>query len=50
MLSLARALARDSKLLLLYESYEGLAPVIIDKIEKTLQVIKDQGITTVLVK
>ena len=50
MLSIARALARDIKLLLLDEPYEGLAPVIVDEIEKTLQVIKSQGITTVIVE
>jgi branched-chain amino acid transport system ATP-binding protein len=36
MLSIARALARDIKVLLLDEPYEGLAPVIVDEIEKTL--------------
>jgi branched-chain amino acid transport system ATP-binding protein len=50
MLSIARALARDIKLLLLDEPYEGLAPVIVDEIEKTLRVIKEQGITTVIVE
>jgi branched-chain amino acid transport system ATP-binding protein len=50
MLSIARALARDIKLLLLDEPYEGLAPVIVDEIEKTLQVIKDQGMTTIIVE
>ena len=50
MLSIARALARDIKLLLLDEPYEGLAPVIIDEIEKTLRVIKGQGITTIIVE
>ena len=50
MLSIARALARDIKLLLLDEPYEGLAPVIVDEIEKTLQVIKSQGITTIIVE
>ena len=50
MLSIARALARDIKLLLLAEPYEGLAPVIVDEIEKTLQVIKEQGITTIIVE
>lgn len=50
MLSIARALARDIKLLLLDEPYEGLAPVIVDEIEKTLQVIKEQGITTIIVE
>ncbi|MEM6308698.1 MAG: ABC transporter ATP-binding protein [Pseudomonadota bacterium] len=50
MLSIARALARDIKVLLLDEPYEGLAPVIVDEIEKTLRVIKKQGITTILVE
>jgi branched-chain amino acid transport system ATP-binding protein len=50
MLSIARALARDIKVLLLDEPYEGLAPVIVDEIEKTLNIIKAQGITTVIVE
>ncbi len=50
MLSIARALARDIKVLLLDEPYEGLAPVIVDEIEKTLSIIKEQGITTILVE
>ncbi|MEN8837537.1 MAG: ABC transporter ATP-binding protein [Celeribacter marinus] len=50
MLAIARALARDIKVLLLDEPYEGLAPVIVDEIEKTLRIIKAQGITTVLVE
>ncbi|MEP1963208.1 ABC transporter ATP-binding protein [Tateyamaria sp.] len=50
MLAIARALARDIKVLLLDEPYEGLAPVIVDEIEKTLSIIKDQGITTILVE
>ncbi|MDF1670531.1 MAG: ABC transporter ATP-binding protein [Roseovarius sp.] len=50
MLAVARALARDIKVLLLDEPYEGLAPVIVDEIEKTLNIIKEQGITTVIVE
>ena len=50
MLAIARALARDIKVLLLDEPYEGLAPVIVDEIEKTLNIIKQQGITTVIVE
>ena len=50
MLAIARALARDVKVLLLDEPYEGLAPVIVDKIEEALGEIKDAGITTVLVE
>ncbi len=50
MLAIARALARDIKVLLLDEPYEGLAPVIVHEIEKTLNVIKEQGITTIIVE
>ena len=50
MLSIARALARDIKVLLLDEPYEGLAPVIVQEIAKTLNVIRDQGITTIIVE
>ena len=50
MLAIARALARDVKVLLLDEPYEGLAPVIVDEIEKTLRHIKEQDITTVIVE
>ena len=50
MLALARALARDVKLLLLDEPYEGLAPVIVQEIEKTLQQIKKLGMTTIIVE
>ncbi|WP_101068579.1 ABC transporter ATP-binding protein [Roseovarius salinarum] len=50
MLAVARSLARDIKVLLLDEPYEGLAPVIVDEIEKTLHTIKEQGITTVIVE
>ena len=50
MLAIARALTRDIKVLLLDEPYEGLAPVIVDEIEKTLVHIKEQGITTVIVE
>jgi branched-chain amino acid transport system ATP-binding protein len=50
MLAIARALARDIKLLLLDEPYEGLAPVIVQEIAKTLNIIRDQGITTIIVE
>lgn len=50
MLAIGRALARDIKLLLLDEPYEGLAPVIVQEIEKTLQLIREQGITTIIVE
>ena len=50
MLAISRTLARDVKLLLLDEPYEGLAPVIVQEIEKTLQQIKSLGMTTVIVE
>lgn len=50
MLAVARALARDIKLLLLDEPYEGLAPVIVQEIEKILLEVKAMGITTVIVE
>ena len=50
MLAIARALARDVKLLLLDEPYEGLAPVIVQEIEKILLEIKEIGITTIIVE
>ena len=50
MLAIGRALARDIKLLLLDEPYEGLAPVIVQEIERTLAEIKKLGITTVIVE
>jgi len=46
----ARALARDLKLLLLDEPYEGLAPVIVQEIERILQEVKEAGITTIIVE
>ena len=50
MLAIARALARNLKLLLLDEPYEGLAPVIVHEIERILHSIKPLGITTVIVE
>ena len=50
MLAVARALAREIKLLLLDEPYEGLAPTIVHEIEKILQEVKQAGITTVIVE
>jgi len=50
MLAVARALARDVKLLLLDEPYEGLAPVIVQEIERILESIRDLGMTTIIVE
>ncbi len=50
MLAVARALARDIKLLLLDEPYEGLAPVIVQEIASIVDGIKKHGITTIIVE
>jgi branched-chain amino acid transport system ATP-binding protein len=50
MLAVARALARDVKLLLLDEPYEGLAPVIVREIERIVHEVKDLGFTVVIVE
>ncbi len=50
MLAVARVLARDIKLLLLDEPYEGLAPVIVHEIERIVDGIKKLGITTIIVE
>ena len=50
MLAVARALARDVKLLLLDEPYEGLAPVIVRDIEQILEEIKSLRFTTIIVE
>jgi len=50
MLAVARALAREIRLLLLDEPYEGLAPVIVREIERIVAGIKAEGITTIIVE
>ncbi|GLQ06116.1 ABC transporter ATP-binding protein [Sneathiella chinensis] len=50
MLAVARALARDVKILFLDEPYEGLAPVIVHEIENILKEVKKMGITTIIVE
>jgi branched-chain amino acid transport system ATP-binding protein len=50
MLAVARVLARDMKLLLLGEPYEGLAPIIVQEIERILEGVKELGITTIIVE
>jgi branched-chain amino acid transport system ATP-binding protein len=50
MLAIARAVARDLKLLLLDEPYEGLAPKIVQEIEDIVREIKQLGITTIIVE
>jgi len=50
MLAVARALARDIKILFLDEPYEGLAPVIVEEIERILMEVRKLGITTIIVE
>jgi branched-chain amino acid transport system ATP-binding protein len=50
MLAVARALARDLRLLLLDEPYEGLAPQAVREIEAILLEVKRLGITTIIVE
>ncbi|MDZ7749031.1 MAG: ABC transporter ATP-binding protein [Halofilum sp. (in: g-proteobacteria)] len=50
MLAIARMLARDVRLVLLDEPYEGLAPQIVAEIESIVAEIRELGITTVIVE
>jgi len=50
MLAVARAMAREIRLLLLDEPYEGLAPQIVKEIEGIVTQIKEMGITTIIVE
>ncbi len=50
MLAVARALARDIKILLLDEPYEGLAPTIVREIETILLELKELGFTSIIVE
>lgn len=50
MLALARILRTGARLLLLDEITEGLAPVIVDSIGRTIAMLKERGYTIVLVE
>ena len=50
MLAIARALLQDTKVLLLDEPTEGLAPLIVREVENVIREIKAAGITTLLVE
>ncbi len=50
MLAIARALVQNTRLLLLDEPTEGLAPLIVREVEEIVREIKAQGITILLVE
>ena len=50
MLAIARALVQDTRLLLLDEPTEGLAPLIVREVEAIVREIKAQGMTILLVE
>ena len=50
MLAIARILRTGAKLLLLDEPTEGLAPVIVQQIGRTVREIKQRGFTVLLVE
>ena len=50
MLAIARSLVLNPELLILDESTEGLAPIIVGDIQERLRAIKHEGITILLVE
>jgi branched-chain amino acid transport system ATP-binding protein len=50
MLSIARALLTNPSVLLLDEPTEGLAPVVVDEIERVLRRLKEEGLAILLVE
>ncbi len=49
MLAIARALLTNPRVLILDEATEGLAPLIRDEIWKTVRLVREHGIATLLV-
>lgn len=50
MLAIARALLADPQLLLLDEPSLGLAPIVVDRVFETLEVLRERGVTILLVE
>lgn len=50
MLAIARALVQDTRVLLLDEPTEGLAPLIVREVEALIRELKEAGMTTLLVE
>lgn len=50
MLAISRALMSNPEMILLDEPSLGLAPIVVNEIFSTIQVIKDEGITVFLVE
>ena len=49
MLAIGRALLTNPRLLILDEATEGLAPIVRDEIWRTIRLIRDTGIATLIV-